>query len=146
MLSLRLLSNAFKGGPGSLEAVSARLEDLVVPLMQAHVASSNKNVRLSVATLLHNVCHYLHSTAAPVSLVADVLSLCREALLNRAYEGEAIFRTLVAIGTLVMGGSNASAAKEVAQSLYLASKVELAASPHGPSVKMAAKEVHSILA
>jgi phospholipase A-2-activating protein len=149
MLSLRLLSNAFKGGPGSLEAVSSRLEDLVVPLMQAHVASSNKNVRLSVATLLHNVCHYLHSTTAapaPVSLVADVLTLCRDALSNRSYEGEAVFRTLVGIGTLVMSGSNGSVAKEIARSLYVASKVELAASPHGPAVKMAAKEVYSALA
>jgi phospholipase A-2-activating protein len=146
MLSLRLLSNAFKGGPGSLVAVSSRLEDLVVPLLQAHVSSSNKNVRLSAATLLHNVCHYVQSTAVPASLVSAVLALCREVLTNRSYEGEAIFRTLVAIGTLVMSDSNGSGAREAAASLYLASQVELAASPHGPSVKMAAKEVHSVLA
>jgi phospholipase A-2-activating protein len=143
MLSLRLFANAFKGGPGSAQAVAKHSDDILA-CVEAHVQSSNKNIRLSVATVLHNACCYVKSNAQTAGGSAEhrILPMLNTIITSKTYESEAMMRALVALGTLVMSSKNA---KEAAQTLFLASKVELAASPHGTSVKSAAKEVYAVL-
>jgi phospholipase A-2-activating protein len=140
MLTLRLVANAFCGGPGSRQAVVASLDKV---LMYAHsfVASGNKNIRLSVATVLYNVCMYLQSSPGAVHY-HKILPIVNAILTNKTYEAEAVLRTLVAVGTLIMKNPHA---KEAANKLFLLSKVEPAASPHGATVKEAAKEVYAVL-
>jgi len=142
MLSLRLFANAFKGGPGSLEAVS----DYVDPMLtctEAYVKSSNKNIRLSVATVLHNVCHFLNSKSQGSRFAHKIVPMLNEIMTLKTYETEALMRSMQALGTLVM---SCTEAKDAAKTLYLASKVEPAASPHTSEVKAAAKEVYTVLA
>lgn len=148
MLSLRLFANAFKGGAGSLEAVTSCLEQ-VLACTKRFVSSGNKNIRLSVATVLHNACFYLHSTsssstsaAMKTSLSMEIMSIANGILTSKTYEEEAVMRTLVGVGTLVMLNEDA---KNAAKGVYMASKVEPAASPHGAHVKGAAKEVYALL-
>ena len=142
MLSLRLFANAFRGGPGSLEAAATHLEGILT-CAQMFVASSNKNVRLSVATVLYNVSFYLHSKDGRADIGSQLVSVADKILSSRTYEGEAITRTLVALGTAVMASP---IAKESANALFIKTKVEMAASPHGDNAKAAAKEVYSVLA
>ena len=143
MLSLRLFANAFKGGPGSLVAAEAHLEDMV-KCAQTFVASTNKNVRLSVATLLYNIAYYLHSTKATrPEIAAQVITLVDTILKARTYETEAMIRCLVALGTTVL--ANPDDSKQVAKALFVVSRVEMAASPHGDVAKTVAKEVYHVL-
>jgi phospholipase A-2-activating protein len=143
MLSLRLLANAFTGGAGSLAAM-VDLLPAALTLAAQHVSSTNKNVRLSVATLLHNVCFYVHQnkTSRSPALVAQVVPALDSLLSTRSLEENAVRRALQALGTLVMADAQAKAA---AQQLFLATKVELAASPHSPAVKQTATEVYRVL-
>jgi len=141
MLSLRLFANAFKGGPGSSQAAGAYI-DGILTCVEAHGKSSNKNVRLSVATVLYNLCFYLRSNVQSRSFAHRIVPLLNDIVENKAYETEALTRALVALGTLIMSSKDA---KEAANSLFMASKVEMAASPHGVETKDAAKEVYAVL-
>jgi phospholipase A-2-activating protein len=142
MLSLRLFANAFKGGPGSAQAVAKHSDDILA-CTEAHVKSSNKNIRLSVVTVLHNACFYVHSNTQTTGSAAHrILPMLNDIITSNAYESEGIMRALVALGTLVMASKPV---KDAAKTLFLASKVELAASPHGANVKSAAKEVYAVL-
>ena len=142
MLSLRLFANAFRGGPGTLEAAVANLQGILT-CAEKFVTTSNKNVRLSVATVLYNVSYYLHSKDARAEIASHLVSVANKILSSRAYEGEAVTRTLVALGTTSMASP---VAKESAKSLFIQTKVEMAASPHGDVAKATAKEVYVVLA
>lgn len=140
MLGLRLFSNGLKGGPGSCEAI-ANNGDAILEVTKRLVPSSNKNVRLALATLLYNTACYVRSN--PGTDISDkFFPIVSNVLSSKTYEEEATFRTLVALGTLVMASSDA---KEAANASFLSSKVEMAASPHGSEVKAAAKEVYAVL-
>lgn len=144
MLSLRLFANSFRGGPGSFAAVVAHLED-TLKCAQAFIASNNKNVRLSVATLLYNIAYYLHSNKAITprpDIAAQVVTMVDTILQARTYEAEAIVRSLVALGTAALACPEV---KEVAKTLFLVSRVEMVASPHGDLAKSVAKEVYQVL-
>jgi phospholipase A-2-activating protein len=142
MLSLRLFVNAFKGGPGSLEAVASLLGPILACAIQ-HVHSANKNIRLSVATLIGNICLYLTKTSQGALFASQVVPIVSFIMDDTTYDAQGVTRVLVGIGTLVM---NCPEAKEVAKQAFLASKVEPAASPHGSDAKLVAKEVYSVLA
>jgi phospholipase A-2-activating protein len=140
MLGLRLFSNGLKGGPGSCEAIANNV-DAILEVTTRLVPSSNKNVRLALATLLYNTACYVRSN--PGTDISDkFFPIVSNVLSSKTYEEEATFRTLVALGTLVMASSDA---KEAANASFLSSKVEMAASPHGSAVKAAAKEVYAVL-
>jgi phospholipase A-2-activating protein len=142
MLSLRLFANAFVGGPGSRDAAGQLLPD-ILDCAYRHVQSTNKNIRLSVATVLHNACWYLHqNNSLADNLAPQVVNMINDILTSKMFENEGVFRTIVSLGTLVM---SSPVAKEAAKSQYMASKVEPAASPHEQHVKAAAKEVYSVL-
>ena len=140
MLSLRFLSNSFKGGAGAASAVATRIPRIVAVIKEL-TGSPNKLVRLSLATLLYNTTHYLYGIGQTDSFATELIPIASDILSLKSYEGDAILRILQSLGTLAMS----STGKEIANSLYLASKVEMAASPHGPDAKAAAKEVYNIL-
>lgn len=142
MLSLRLFTNAFKGGPGSLQAVVSLLDN-VLGCVNKFIASKNKNVRISVATLLYNISYYLYTKEARVDIASGVVAAVDSILKTNTYEGEAITRSLIAVGTTVLASPEA---KETAKALFLVSRVEMSASPHGDIAKAVAKEVYSALA
>lgn len=142
MLSLRLFANAFRGGPGSQQVVLDLLES-VLQCNEKLLGSGNKNIRLSAATLLYNVAYYQHSQQAVSPVVASQVVVQVDTILkNKAYETEALIRGLVALGTTVMSNPEA---KETAKSLFVVSRVEMAASPHGDTAKTVAKEVYHVL-
>lgn len=142
MLSLRLFANSFKGGHGSNAAAVSHLSNML-GCTENFLPSGNKNVRLSVATLLYNISHYLHSskTSQP-EVAAQIVTLVDKILQARTYEAEAIIRSLMALGTTVLACPEV---KEVAKTLYVVSRVEMAASPHGELAKGVAKEVYQVL-
>jgi phospholipase A-2-activating protein len=143
MLSLRLFANAFRGGPGSLEAAANHLE-AIVACAAKFVKSTNKNVRISIATVLYNVSFFVHSKNPGADIAAIQLVSVADAILSaRSYEGEAVIRTLIALGTTALGSP---LAKERGRSMFIHTKVELAASPHGDVAKTTAKEVYNALA
>lgn len=142
MLSLRSFTNAFRGGPGSLAAAVSNLDGMVAFINQ-HISSSNKNIRLSVATLLYNIAFAIHSTQITrPEIAAQVVTAIDAILKNKAYEAEAVKRALVALGTIVLADPGT---KEVAKALFIVSRVEMAASPHGDVAKAIAKEVYQVL-
>lgn len=104
--------------------------------------SKNKNIRLSVATVLMNVGSFVSATPDTPDVSIQVVSLVDKLLETKLYESEATVRALLALGTVVLAKQNA---REAARSLYLSSKVEPAASPHGDKAKAIAKEIYSIL-
>jgi len=142
MLSLRLFANAFRGGPGSLQAVVSQLEP-VLRCNEKFIGSKNKNVRLSAATLLYNTSFYIFSKGGVGSGVASQVVLQVDMILKaKTYETEALIRSLVALGTVAMASPEA---KETAKSQFVVSRVEMSASPHGDLAKALAKEVYSVL-
>jgi len=142
MLSLRLFSNAFRGGPGSQLAVVGHLDDILT-CINSFIASTNKNVRLSVATLLYNIAYYIHSKATSDSTTASRVITYIDAILKaQSYEGEAITRALIAAGTVALANLQA---KETAKSIFMVSRVEMSASPHGDVARAVAKEVYQVL-
>ena len=141
MLSLRLFANAFRGGPGSLQAVTSQL-DAVLRCNEKFIHSKNKNVRLSAATLLYNIAFYLFSNEDSSNVGSRVVLQVDMILKAKTYETEALVRSLVALGTVAISSPTA---KETAKSEYVVSRVEMSASPHGDLAKALAKEVYSVL-
>lgn len=139
MLSLRLFANAFKGGSMAKQAVTTYL-DVALDCAARSVASTNKNIRLSVATFLYNTCFFLKSSTNDDAAATKIVALVETIIDCNSYENEALFRVLVAVGTLVLAYP---ALKTTAAPLI--SKVEMAASPHSPQTKAVAKEVYAVL-
>lgn len=146
MLSFRLFANALKGGPGSQKAIVSLLDRIIQSCVVPHVTSSNKNVRLSLATFLYNAAVHAKLAVLPAN------SLPLESMINaiasiltsyESYEEPATMRVLQTLGTLCLTYS--AECKPLANGLFLASKVEPAASPHSSTVKAAAKEVYNVL-
>ena len=139
MLMMRLIANCLKGPVEVLDLTQ------VMALTEKCVASKNKNVRLSVATVLLNVSSYLNNaTPAPnnvVDVATQVVVQVNSILEAKSYESEAMVRALLSLGTVLL----ASDTKDVANSLFLANKVEFAASPHGDKAKGVAVEIYTML-
>lgn len=142
MLTMRLFVNTFKGGAGSLHAAVESLDDMT-KCLDKFWTSSNKNVRLSVATLLYNIAYYVHSNpSARPDIACQVVNIVNSILKARSYESEAVIRSLIALGTTVLASPEA---KATAKTLFVVSLVEMSASPHGDLAKTVAKEVYQVL-
>jgi phospholipase A-2-activating protein len=146
MLTLRLFCNALKGGSGSRSAVVEQLHE-VLNCAAIHVTSTNKNIRLSVTTLIYNVCVYIQQNSTSMmnvdSMVPAIVGLIAEVLNAKVpFESEALIRTMIAMGTLAMASP---IAKDALKANYLGSKVEPLASSHGDVAKAVAKEVYNAL-
>jgi phospholipase A-2-activating protein len=136
LLTLRLLCNALSTVPDEVDLEKA------LQLSSDYVDSSNKHVRLAVATLLMNTSLYLHMTLSAPDVSSQVVAQVSSILTSKVYEGEAVMRALLALGTLLLARTTA---KGAAQSFYLGGMVEMAASPHGEKAKAIAKEVYVLL-
>lgn len=96
-----------------------------------------------MATLLMNAASFVNATPDGAPEVShQIVTLADKILACKVYESEAILRTLLALGTIALAKEDA---KNAARSLYLTTKVEPAASPHGDKAKAIAKEIYSIL-
>jgi len=144
MMSMRLFTNCFRGGGGSLKAVSSHL-DRILDCAELFAISENKNVRLSVATLILNASSYIKSSSAgTTSSTADhILSIVGTIIGSGLYESEATVRVLVALGTLLLADDSI---KVKAKSLHMSSMVDHAGSQHGEKAKAVAGEIQLILA
>jgi len=136
MLTLRFNANCFKTQPGVLDLKQVLL------LTEKYLLSKNKNVRLSVVTVLLNVSSYLNVQPTAENVSQSVITQLASILDSKIYETEATVRALVALGTVLMARPEA---KEVAKSLFLAGKIEMLASSHGEKAKATAKEIYVFL-
>lgn len=144
MLSLRLFANCFKGGSGSAKAVASQLKS-VLGCAESFARSSNKNVRLSVATVALNASSYMktHPDDPGSSSPEQILSVVGTILGSGLYETEGTVRALVALGTALLLDDDETKAK--ARASNVASTVRRAAEPHGDKAKAIAGEIRSIL-
>jgi len=90
-----------------------------------------------------HISYYIHRKAPTDSeTVSRVITYVDAILKARSFEGEAITRVLIAAGTVALANA---AAKETAKEIFMASRVEMSASPHGNVAKAVAKEVYNVL-
>lgn len=118
MLTLRVCSNCFKGGRGSSTAVISYLTSILSCVETfSSFSQSNKNLRLTLSTILLNAASCLNcSTSFPSAsieqLATQIISLVKIAIQksSSSNENEALTRALVALGTtLLLEGAKATA-------------------------------------
>ncbi len=110
--------------------------------------SNNKNVRLSVATVILNTSSYMHSSSTPPSSSSAILLLDIVGTIVGCgkYESEPIVRSLVALGTvLLLQGGLGIEMRMVAKERNIGSMVERVANEHGDMAKAVAKDILRIL-
>ena len=148
MLTMRLIANCYKGGPGSAGAAGI-LVDKILDCAEKCAASSNKNVRLSVATAILNTSSYLHASSTtifPPSVAMRVVDVVGTIAGCGKYETEAMVRSLVALGTvLLLPGGCGSEVKKLAKERSIGSMVQRVAGGHGEMAGAVSKEIMSIL-
>ena len=120
MLAVRALANLFDTAPGRLLASTHfdQIHTLVNPLAKSSSNTSNRNLTIAIATLYINYAVLFTSPDLPPSSATGdrALTLLDDlaSMLTTASDSEAIYRCLVAAGTLVLSGEEAQmAAKEV---------------------------------
>mmetsp|Transcript_149 Transcript_149/g.211 ORF Transcript_149/g.211 Transcript_149/m.211 type:complete len:850 (-) Transcript_149:52-2601(-) len=147
MLTMRLIANSYKGGPGS-DGAAGILIDKILDCAEACATSGNKNVRLSVATAILNTSSYMHasSTPFPSSVAMRVVDVVGTIAGCGKYETEPMVRSLVALGTvLLLPGGSGSEVKELAKERSIGSMVERVAAGHGEMASAVSKEIMSVL-
>ena len=72
----------------------------------------------------------------------QIVSQVNIILASKLYDGEAMIRSLVALGTALLTGPEAKAAAKV---LGMVGTVEMMASPHGHKAQNIAKEIYAVL-
>lgn len=142
MLSFRLFANCFKGGAGSQSAVEMNLSR-ILKCVDSFATSTNKNVRLALATVLLNTSSYLKSCrkyddAIPELFLITVGNICGSEL----FENEAIVRVLVGFGTVLLVSDGF---RKHAKTLNMGSMVQRVAGQHGIKAVAVAAEIQSIL-
>jgi ATP phosphoribosyltransferase len=117
----------------------------ILECAQQFCNSSNKNIRLSVATVLLNASSHVYTTKN-TDAIPPIVSLGSAILANSGlYETEAIVRSLVAMGTafLVLSSSSSSSSND-ASVLSLVNQIQQVAAQHGDKAKSIAAEIQSI--
>ncbi|PSN72479.1 PFU-domain-containing protein [Corynespora cassiicola Philippines] len=102
MMATRALSNLFKTDAG--KATATKAFDRIHPLVQPFLTTSNRNLLIAVTTLYINYSVLLSSennADRALSLLADLSQI-----LDNATDSEAVYRALVATGTLLCLGSD----------------------------------------
>lgn len=147
MLTMRLVANSYKGGSGSLGAAEG-LVDTILDCAEACAPSDNKNVRLAVATVVLNVSSNMYtSSLASSSTAIRVLDVVGTIVGCGKYEPEAIIRSLVALGTiLLLPGECGSEVKRIAKERGIGSMLERVATGHGEIGDAVATEIQLVLA
>ncbi|KAI9184181.1 WD repeat protein Lub1 [Blastocladiella emersonii ATCC 22665] len=102
MLALRIYANLFHLARNR-SAVMARLGE-ILPHLNTHRGSKNKNVRQSVATVLLNAAVHMVQTKAEAETM-NVIAVLAEMLVGEA-DPETLYRTVAAVGTMAALGSS----------------------------------------
>merc|ERR1712071_282947 len=106
-LSLRIFSNCFRGGKGAIDAVSSNLLMILSNVEKfSKLNLSNKNLRLSITTLILNIASFMNISSSVVEshqkqFILQISSICKIILTSDNYEDEALTRTLLTIGTIL---------------------------------------------
>uniref|UniRef100_A0A8C4QF90 Phospholipase A2-activating protein n=1 Tax=Eptatretus burgeri TaxID=7764 RepID=A0A8C4QF90_EPTBU len=141
MLCLRTLCNAFSQTAGWELLMSHR--DDVMKMTLKLIGSENKNLQVALATLILNFS-VAASTKLDADFFAQLLSAVSTALECRL-SPEAVFRVLVAMGTLVSGHGGVTALS-LAQSLGLRAQIEaIEAAGHPPKLQQCKRDLLRIL-
>ena len=147
MLGLRVLANMFRGGTGSRSAVSSRISD-VIGCAESFALSGNKNVRLSVSTVVLDAAVYLSSTTLSPDTASEaagaVVSAVGAIVGSGLYDSESTVRSLVALGTALLAGGEET--RKVARNMHVQSMAQHAAAVHGDKAIEVAEEIRLILA
>ncbi|KAJ7334356.1 hypothetical protein OS493_014667 [Desmophyllum pertusum] len=140
LLSFRIFSNLFMSYDGS--ALVLRHREKIVEHSLSWRKCSNKNIRISLCTVLLNFSVLLrkhHDFEAKTQCLSALAGI-----LENETDSEARFRSVVAVGTLIWGDSDAQA---LAQSLGIESSLEsLSSVTDPPKVGDCASKVLSALA
>eukprot|EP00051_Salpingoeca_urceolata_P031616 m.12307 g.12307 ORF g.12307 m.12307 type:complete len:769 (-) comp4218_c0_seq1:51-2357(-) len=136
MLALRGLCNAFKVDDGALMIASAK--SVLQAFGQADFSSSASNVILAAATLLLNFATAFSKMTSEDNAESEfeTLSSVYRMLLLQSPDAEAVYRLLVALGTMV-GPSGSSVLREAAMGMPELGGVVKAQRTH-PTPKVAA--------
>lgn len=126
MLCLRIFANSFRGGKGASHAVTSNLSMVLSYAEKFSTFSpSNKNLRLTVATLILNVSSYLNSTISSTAtpqqkeFMRQILNTASKIFQSKEYESEATNRTLFAVGTVLLQDDG----KEIGRELNILQEV-----------------------
>ena len=107
------------------------------------VTSDNKNVRLAVSTVLLNLSSHLKSTGNYGGEIPDLFfDLVGKILNSNTYETEAIVRTLVAFGTILLVDD---IFVQKAKPLVGAFSIQTISSQHGEKAASVGAEIQTIL-
>ena len=125
MLTMRLIANCYKGGPGSAGAAGI-LVNKILDCAEACATSCNKNVRLSVATAILNTSSYMYASSTPIpsSVAMRLVDVVGTIAGSGMYETEAMVRALVALGTVLLLPGCGPEVKMLAKERSIGSMVE----------------------
>ncbi|XP_068611928.1 phospholipase A-2-activating protein [Brachionichthys hirsutus] len=126
MLALRILCNCFSGSHGRALLMAHR--ETVLSHASDLAAVCNKNIHVALATVVLNYAGCLHSQP-DLEAKAQCLSVASRAL-ETVKEKEAVFRLLVALGTIVASDHTA---QDLARSLGVNSQISKYLSVSDPS-------------
>ena len=156
MLAIRMLANLFETEAG--RDLVVRQFDLLVPKVGSALASasgSNRNLTIASTTLYINYAVYLTSDGRRASSAesaerALVLLEPVNKILSSEKDSEAVYRGLVALGTLVKGLSGGGEVKNAAKDIFgvrnTLSKISGAAIGKEPRIKGVVREIEELLA
>lgn len=120
----------------------------ILECANACALTTNKNVRLSVATAILNTSSYMLSSNTPPSSTsaARLFDIIGTIVGCGNYESEPTVRCLVAFGTvLLLQGSCGVEMRKIAKERKFGSMVERVANGHGDMAKAVAKDIFGIL-
>ncbi len=115
----------------------------ILKCVDSFATSTNKNVRLALATVLLNTSSYLKTTnkyddSVPELFSITIGNICGSDL----FETEAIVRVMVGLGTVLLTGEEF---RKRAKTLNMASMVQHVAGKHGSKAVAVATEIQAIL-
>lgn len=151
MLTIRMFANLFETEAG--QTLAANKFEQIMPLVRSVISSTdvtpNRNLTIAIATLFINFSVLLTSQARASSpestehalVLLDELSK----ILNKEKDSEAVYRSLVALGTLVkgLGQEVKGAAKEIFEIERVLNRVVDAGFGREPRVKGVVGEVRT---
>ena len=146
MLAIRMLANLFETEAG--RDLVVRQFDLIMPqvssALSSSAGSSNRNLVIASTTLYINYAVFVTERKSSSSERALVLLEQLSRVLSSEKDSEAIYRGLVALGTLIfLGGDVKSAANDVGDTL---DKISGAGIGKEPRIKSVIGEIHESLA
>lgn len=153
MLSVRMLANLFETGPGR-ELVTSKFDQILAGVKSSLASNGtpNRNLTIAVATLYINYAVYFTTggrESAPESSERGLV-LIEELtkMLTAEKDSEAVYRSLVALGTLInsLGEEVKSAAREVYDVGSILGSVSASPTGKEPRVKGVIGEIRGSMA